>query len=60
MNNIWLGDCLTELDKVQDESAQLLMMSPPYADSRKASYGGIHPDNYVDWFCQGPSSSIVF
>ena len=26
------------------------MTSPPYADSRKATYGGIHPDEYVAWF----------
>lgn len=26
------------------------MTSPPYADRRKGSYGGIHPDKYVEWF----------
>ncbi|MGL5036124.1 MAG: DNA-methyltransferase [Microcystaceae cyanobacterium] len=26
------------------------MTSPPYADSRKNTYGGIHPDHYVEWF----------
>jgi site-specific DNA-methyltransferase (adenine-specific) len=24
--------------------------SPPYADQRKNTYGGIHPDKYVSWF----------
>lgn len=28
----------------------LIFTSPPYADQRKSTYGGIHPDNYVDWF----------
>jgi DNA modification methylase len=28
----------------------LIVTSPPYADSRKNTYGGIHPDNYVQWF----------
>lgn len=31
-------------------SVDLVMTSPPYADSRKATYGGIHPDRYVEWF----------
>lgn len=26
------------------------MTSPPYADQRKEVYGGIHPDQYVQWF----------
>jgi len=26
------------------------MTSPPYADQRKSTYGGIHPDKYVEWF----------
>lgn len=26
------------------------MTSPPYADNRINSYGGISPDKYVDWF----------
>lgn len=26
------------------------MTSPPYADQRKNTYGGIHPDKYVEWF----------
>jgi site-specific DNA-methyltransferase (adenine-specific) len=24
--------------------------SPPYADRREKTYGGIHPDKYVEWF----------
>ena len=26
------------------------MTSPPYADSRRSTYGGVHPDQYVEWF----------
>jgi DNA modification methylase len=26
------------------------MTSPPYSDRRKGSYGGVHPDKYVQWF----------
>ena len=28
----------------------LIVTSPPYADSRKRTYGGIYPDTYVEWF----------
>jgi len=28
----------------------LIITSPPYADSRANTYGGIKPDDYVDWF----------
>ena len=28
----------------------LVVTSPPYADQRSGNYGGIHPDEYVDWF----------
>ena len=28
----------------------LIVTSPPYADQRKSTYGGIHPDEYVEWF----------
>lgn len=45
-----LGDCREELKRIPDESIDLIFTSPPYADSRKKSYGGIHPDKFNDWF----------
>ena len=48
--NILLGDCKDELEKLGDNSIDLIFTSPPYADSRKNTYGGIHPDKYVEWF----------
>src|SRR3990167_210957 len=48
--NIFLGDCKDELEKLGDNSIDLIVTSPPYADSRKNTYGGIHPDKYVEWF----------
>lgn len=45
-----LGDCGQELKKIPDNTVDLIFTSPPYADSRKQSYGGIHPDDYVSWF----------
>ena len=48
--SILLGDCAEELGRLDDESVQLIFTSPPYADQRRKTYGGVHPDRYVDWF----------
>ena len=47
---LFLGDAAKELKKVDGESVDLIITSPPYADQRKQTYGGIHPDQYVEWF----------
>ena len=47
---LYLGDCLDVLKDMPDESVDLIFTSPPYADQRKNTYGGIHPDQYVEWF----------
>jgi len=47
---IVLGDSLEELKKIETNSVDLIITSPPYADRRASTYGGIHPDKYVDWF----------
>ena len=44
------GDCESLLKFIPDNSIDLIVTSPPYADSRKSTYGGIHPDKYVSWF----------
>lgn len=44
------GDALYELGNIADESVDLIFTSPPYAERRKTSYGGVHADQYVDWF----------
>jgi site-specific DNA-methyltransferase (adenine-specific) len=49
-SQLYLGDCLTQLKLVPNDSMALIFTSPPYADNRKATYGGIHPDAYVEWF----------
>lgn len=48
--DIILGDCLDILKKMETNSIDLIVTSPPYADQRKSTYGGIHPDKYVAWF----------
>lgn len=43
-------DCRQGLELLPDHSVNLIVTSPPYADSRKSTYGGVHPDGYVAWF----------
>lgn len=48
---IYLGDSKKLLKKhLEENSVDLIITSPPYADQRKGTYGGIHPDKYVEWF----------
>lgn len=44
------GDCLDVLKQYPDDYFDLIVTSPPYADSRKNTYGGIKPDKYVQCF----------
>lgn len=44
------GDCAIELTQLPENSIDLIVTSPPYADQRRGTYGGIHPDKYVEWF----------
>jgi site-specific DNA-methyltransferase (adenine-specific)/site-specific DNA-methyltransferase (cytosine-N4-specific) len=48
--NALLGDCAELLQALPPNSVDLVFTSPPYADSRKNTYGGVHPDRYVAWF----------
>ena len=48
--DIRLGDCLKVLSEIPDNQFDLIVTSPPYADSRAKTYGGIKPDKYVEWF----------
>jgi site-specific DNA-methyltransferase (adenine-specific) len=44
------GNCRNVLPTIPNACVDLIITSPPYADSRKNTYGGIHPDKYVEWF----------
>jgi site-specific DNA-methyltransferase (adenine-specific) len=55
---IFLGDSREELKKLPNNSVDLIVTSPPYADQRKNTYGGIRHDKYVDWFL--PISEQMF
>ena len=48
--DIYRDDSAERLKKIPDNSVDLIVTSPPYADQRKKTYGGIHPDRYVEWF----------
>jgi site-specific DNA-methyltransferase (adenine-specific) len=48
--DLYLGDSNEVLKQLPDNSIDLIFTSPPYADQRKNTYGGIHPNKYVDWF----------
>lgn len=50
LNQVLLGDCGEVLKEMPDNSVDLIFTSPPYADQRKNTYGGISPDKYVEWF----------
>ena len=51
-NQVHSGDCLDILRDFPSDSVDLIVTSPPYADARKNTYGGIPPDDYVEWFCE--------
>lgn len=50
VNKVIRGDCEQILKEFPDNSIDLIFTSPPYADQRKKTYGGIKPNEYVDWF----------
>lgn len=49
-NKIVSGDCADILRLLPENSVDLIVTSPPYADQRASTYGGIKPDQYVEWF----------
>jgi site-specific DNA-methyltransferase (adenine-specific) len=50
VNQIICGDCAEVLKDFPDNCIDLIFTSPPYADRRMGTYGGVAPENYVDWF----------
>lgn len=50
-NNIYHGNSLEMMKKLEDKSIDLVVTSPPYADLKNYhDFQGIHPDKYVEWF----------
>ncbi len=52
LNKTHLGDCMKLVKKLPDESVDLIVTSPPYADT--VSYGEsvriLSPEEYIEWF----------
>lgn len=44
------GDCAEQLKLLPENSVDLIITSPPYADQRKSTYGGVSVSEYVKWF----------
>jgi len=70
-NKIYSGDCFKLIKGLPNESIDLVVTSPPYADTK--SYGKkinvLHPDKYVEWITPlfvdmnrvlKPTGSIIF
>lgn len=49
LNKITQGDCLEVMQRIPDESIDLIATSPPYAEQRKNQYGGIPERDYPEW-----------
>jgi site-specific DNA-methyltransferase (adenine-specific) len=50
INNIYEINCLEGLKLLPNESIDLIITSPPYAERRNNTYGGIPENEYVEWF----------
>lgn len=48
--DVLCGDAADVLQDIKDNCVDLIVTSPPYADQRKDTYGGIPADKYVEWF----------
>ena len=52
-NSVICGECLDVLKKIPDETINMIITSPPYADQIK-DYGEkvrkVKPDKFVEWF----------
>ena len=48
--DIFSGDAADILQDIEDNCVDLIVTSPPYADQRKDTYGGIPADKYIEWF----------
>jgi DNA modification methylase len=50
MSKVIQGLSEVELKNIPDNSVDLIITSPPYAEQRKNTYGGVNTNNYVEWF----------
>lgn len=50
LGTIWNGDSLGLLEKIEAESVNLIMTSPPFGLIKRKSYGNEDAHNYCNWF----------
>ena len=50
ISTVYAGNASSMLTVLEDDSVDLVVTSPPYAERRKKAYGGIPADKYVEWF----------
>jgi site-specific DNA-methyltransferase (adenine-specific) len=50
ISTVYAGDVTSMLRVVDDDSVDLVVASPPYAERRKKAYGGVPAEKYVEWF----------
>ena len=50
LDKIIQGDCLNILPQLPSDCIDLIVTSPPYANRRSQTYGGVKADEYVSWF----------
>jgi site-specific DNA-methyltransferase (cytosine-N4-specific) len=64
----YVGDSLLLLDRLESDSIDLVLTSPPFALQRQKTYGNVEQEEYVNWlleFCQkvyrvlAPTGSFV-
>ena len=48
--NLYLGDCGQTLSIMPDNCVDLIITSPPYAERRLHTYGGVSAERYAEWF----------
>ncbi|MDR2507829.1 MAG: site-specific DNA-methyltransferase [Candidatus Accumulibacter sp.] len=48
--DIFPGDAAEVLREIDENTVDLIITSPPYADQRKDTYGGVPVNEYVEWF----------
>ncbi|AFZ31105.1 DNA methylase N-4/N-6 domain protein [Gloeocapsa sp. PCC 7428] len=51
----YVGDSLELLDRLESDSIDLVITSPPFALQRKKTYGNVEQEDYVNWlfeFCK--------
>jgi site-specific DNA-methyltransferase (adenine-specific)/site-specific DNA-methyltransferase (cytosine-N4-specific) len=50
VDRLFKGDCTEVMKGLPEGSVDLIVTSPPYADNRKSTYGGVPVKRYVEWF----------